>query len=97
MSFVYFVFFVFSFAFVCRLFTNEQTNEKRVFSFADVCPKGGPLPKKNTKIFSQPSITIHTPIESPSRVDMKYFVLKIVYFDFWPKEDKKQRMFYMTF
>jgi hypothetical protein len=37
LSFVYFVFFVFSFAFVCRLFTNEQTNEKRVFSFADVC------------------------------------------------------------
>ncbi len=44
--------------------------------------------------------TIHTPIESPSRVDMKYFVFKNVYFDFWPKEPKncvKIRMFYETF
>ena len=27
--------------------------------------KGGPLPKKNGKIFSHQDMTIHTPIESP--------------------------------
>ncbi len=36
-------------------------------------------------------MTIHTPIESPSRVDMKYVVFKNVYLDIWPKEAKKER------
>ena len=34
---------------------------------------------------------IDTPIESPSRVDMKYVVFKNVYLDIWPKEAKKER------
>ena len=34
---------------------------------------------------------IHTSIDSPSRVDKKYFVLKNVFLDFWPKEAKKER------
>jgi len=39
---------------------------------------------------------IHTPIDSPSRVDKKYFVFEKVLCDFWPKEAKssaKKRMF----
>ena len=31
-------------------------------------------------------MTIHSTIESPSRVDMKYVVFENIYFDFWPKE-----------
>jgi hypothetical protein len=34
---------------------------------------------------------IDTPIESPSRVNMKYVVFKTVYLDIWPKEAKKER------
>ena len=34
-------------------------------------------------------MTINTPIESPSRVDMKYVVFKNVFLDIWPKEAKK--------
>ena len=30
--------------------------------------KGGPLPKKKSENVSHPDVTIHTPIESPSRV-----------------------------
>ena len=36
-------------------------------------------------------MTIHTPIESPNRVDKKYVVFKNVYLDIWPKEAKKER------
>ncbi len=36
-------------------------------------------------------MTIHTPFESPSRVDKKYFVFKNVYFDIRAKEAKKER------
>jgi hypothetical protein len=31
-------------------------------------------------------MTIHTPIESSSRVGKKYFVFENVIIDFWPKE-----------
>ena len=34
-------------------------------------------------------MTIHTPIESPSRVDKKYVVFKNVNIDIWPKEAQK--------
>ncbi len=68
-----------------RKIPNEKTDlvEKK---FWTIFIQRGTLQKKNTKFFSQPSIAIHTPIESPSRVDIKYFVFKDVYFDFWPKE-----------
>jgi len=36
-------------------------------------------------------MTIHTPIESHSRVDKKYVVFENVHFDIWPKEAKKER------
>jgi hypothetical protein len=35
---------------------------------------GRTLSKKNMKIFPQPDMTIHTPIESPCRVDKTYAV-----------------------
>jgi len=39
-------------------------------------------------MFSQPDVTIHTPIESPSQVDQKYVVIENVYCVFWPKKPK---------
>ena len=48
--------------------------------------KGGPLPKKNSKIFSRPDVTIHTPIESPSRADKKHAVFTDGKIDFCPKK-----------
>ena len=44
--------------------------------------KGGPLPKKNGKIFSHQDMTIHTPIESPIHL------ATIVYKVFFPILDK---------
>jgi hypothetical protein len=41
--------------------------------------------QKLAKIFSDLNMTIHTPIESPCRVDKKHVVIKNVYIDFWPK------------
>ncbi len=67
--------------------TKWVTFEKKFLSF--FC-KGPPLSKKLTKIFFYPDITIHTPIESPSRVYSKYVVFKNIYFDFWPKKAYKQ-------
>ena len=40
--------------------------------------KGPPLWSKWTKFFLYRGMTIHTPIESPDRVDSKYVVFKIV-------------------
>jgi hypothetical protein len=54
--------------------------------------KGEPLPKKERKFFSQPHMTIYTPIESPCRV---YYVgiccLQFFLSDFRPKKYEKQR------
>jgi hypothetical protein len=52
----------------------------------------GTLPKKTQNFFCHRLITIHTPIESPGRVDKKYFVFKNVYSDFWPKNSVKIRI-----
>jgi hypothetical protein len=41
------------------------------------------------KIFPHPDITIHTPIESPSRVDKNYAFFKNVFSDFRPKKSEK--------
>jgi hypothetical protein len=41
--------------------------------------------KKEKKKFSHPSMTIHTPIESPCRDDKRYAVLKIIYSIIRPK------------
>jgi hypothetical protein len=43
------------------------------------------LVKKEKKKFSHPSMTIHTPIESPCRDDKRYAVLKIIYSIIRPK------------
>ena len=43
-----------------------------------------------TKIFFYPDITIHTPIESPSRGYSKYFVFRNIYINFWSKKAYKQ-------
>jgi hypothetical protein len=40
---------------------------------------GKGIMQKWTKFFSDQGITIHTPIESPGRVDKKYFVFKNIY------------------
>jgi hypothetical protein len=47
-----------------------------------------PLWTKMSQNFSHPDITIHTPIESPCRVDKKYAVSKFFLSDFWPKKPK---------
>jgi hypothetical protein len=43
------------------------------------------------QIFSQPNMTIYTPIESPCRVDKKYAVSKFFLSVFWPEIAQKQR------
>ncbi len=40
--------------------------------------------------FFYADITIHTPIESPSRVYSKYFVFRNIYINFWSKKAYKQ-------
>ena len=55
--------------------------------------------QKKRKLLSQPDKTIHTPIESPCRVDKKYAVLKKFYSDFRSKKPKncfKTRIFFMV-
>jgi hypothetical protein len=42
-------------------------------------------------------MTIHTPNESPSRVDKKYVVFKNVYCVFWPKKALKYVYFKRRF
>jgi hypothetical protein len=43
-------------------------------NFYQFLPDGRTLSKKNINIFPQPDMTIHTPIESPCRVDKTYAV-----------------------
>ena len=55
--------------------------------------------KKEKNFFSHQYMTIHTPIESPCRVDKKYAVLKKFYSDFRSKKPKncfKTRIFFMV-
>jgi hypothetical protein len=50
--------------------------------------------------FFYPDIAIHTPIESPFRVYLKYFVFKNIYINFWSKKpinSVKIRIFFMSF
>ena len=39
--------------------------------------KDHPLPKKKSKIFSHPALTIYTPIDSPCRVKSSMLFLKV--------------------
>jgi hypothetical protein len=56
-----------------------------------------PLPKKTRIFLCYRGMTIHTPIESPDRVDKNYVVLKNVYCDLWPKNSVKMRFLKSSF
>ena len=48
--------------------------------------KGGPLRKKNSKIFQKQGMTIYAPIESPCRDKPSLVAFKNVCNYFWPKK-----------
>jgi hypothetical protein len=50
--------------------------------------QGEPLPKKNSKFFLLPNMTIHTPFDSPYRVYKKLVVFENVLGDYWSKNPK---------
>ena len=65
--------------------------KKTAMKFLIFFGKGPPLWwKKEKKIFFFQYMTIHTPIESPGRVDKNYAVFKIIYGVIRPKRAKNR-------
>jgi hypothetical protein len=59
--------------------SSPKMQKKKVQNFFIFNGKGPPYDKKKEKkFFSHQYMTIHTPIESPCRVDKKYSVFKII-------------------
>ena len=67
-------------------FVNLDETNKNMKKFQTIFIEMGDPYQKKSNFFVQPSMKIHTPIESPSRIDKAYDVFKNVYFDFWPKK-----------
>ena len=74
-------------------YMNCYTCVKKFFFDSD--HKGGPLRKKNSIFFFHPTMTIHTPIESPYRVFSENEDFRNVWIDIWlrtPKNHVKIRI-----
>jgi hypothetical protein len=67
-----------------KLFQFFTSGREKIFEF--FFGKGPPLCSKLAENFPQPDVTIHTPIESPSRADKKHAVFTDGKIDFCPKK-----------